>query len=625
MYIEYRNRIRVKLEVTVENEKIESDETKIINKLQNSIYDENFRKVIFSFKLLEKIDPSLVTANINKIMNHESGVVRNYAQQRMNEIKGLSVSEKYIVNYDSQSDAHKGRYVLSGEDLDDLLKFGDISQRRILKLSRSLNPEDRIYSAELIINSTDSENISLLVELLSDSNFNVRITAIKAAQQRYNNEVIHALIKNLSQSTYSNLAADILTVIGYHALTILDNAFYKSGQTTLVMMKIVQVMGKIGGKKAINLLWNKVDYPDKIVASQVFIALGHSGFKANITQVTLIKYAIEGDVSDISWNLAAVSEVSPNLEGPEIIKALKEENEHDVDHIYMLLCMLYDNQSMQLVKDNIESGTNEGVSFGLELLDVFLSDDLKQRIIPVVDDISEHDKSKKLENLYPRANLTDSEVLQHLIRREFNQTNHWTKACVLHQIGLLRLEEFMYDLIANLFNPDPLIHEISAWAIYNINPILYEEHSSRIDVEVKKKLDVMIVHQRLGLMKFYKIRFMKSTKVFNSVPGLVLSELADMAQDVHMRSGNTILVTENSNYNFYVVYEGEIEIIEAMKEVTQIEQGGFIGEIFSAHGPSGHSLIKAKTNTLLLKFFKDTFYDYLADHINLAERVVDET
>lgn len=623
MYEEYRNKIRIKLQTQGDNEILESNEVKVIGRLQNSIFINNSHKVIFSFKLLEKINPSIVADNINKIMNHETEEVRTYAQQRMNEIKGLSVSEKYIINYDPSNTGYKGRYIVKGRDLEELLKLGDISQRRILKLSRSYSPEDRLYAAELIINSTNNESISILIELLSDSNFNVRITAIKAAQQKYNQEVLFAVIKNLEQPTYSNQAADTLVVIGEKALPTLDSAFYKSGQSTMILIKIVQIMGKIGGAKSKSLLWNKIDYPDKIVASQVLIALGQSGFKAGISQITHIKYAIESDIEDIAWNLAALNEVDDIDFGYEIVNALKEENDHDIAHIYMLLGMLYDNQSIELVKDNIESGTSEGVSFAVELLDVFLSDDLKQRIIPVIDDLTDGEKSRKLENYYPRQRLKSNETLKHLLNREFNQTNHWTKACVIYQIGILKLDQYLFDLIASLFNPDPLIHEIAAWAIHNINPQLYEEHSVRLDQDLKEKLDVMVAHQRNNLMKFNKIRFMKKCPMFKNVHGLVLSELADMAEDVPIRSGKSILVTENNNYNFYLVYEGELEIYENMELRNVVGTGDFIGEVFSTRGRMGNSFVKAKTNSLLLKFYKDTFYDYLADHVNLADRVVE--
>ena len=76
-----------------------------------------------------------------------------------------------------------------------------------------------------------------------------------------------------------------------------------------MMLRVIQVIGRIGGQRAREILWSKIDYPNKIVVSQVLLSLGECGFKAGISQITRIKYAIESDIADISWNLSAIQEV----------------------------------------------------------------------------------------------------------------------------------------------------------------------------------------------------------------------------------------------------------------------------------------------------------------------------
>ncbi len=125
-------------------------------------------------------------------------------------------------------------------------------------------------------------------------------------------------------------------------------------------------------KERKDLLWGKIDYPDKVVTSSVLLALGECGFKAGISQITRIKYAIELDIADIGWNLGALQEIGDEGNAEEVKKALRREIQNDIEHIYMLLAMLYDTRSIQLVKENIESGTTEGTTYAVELLDVFL-------------------------------------------------------------------------------------------------------------------------------------------------------------------------------------------------------------------------------------------------------------
>ena len=89
----------------------------------------------------------------------------------------------------------------------------------------------------------------------------------------------------------------------------------------------------------------------------------------------------------------------------QIKSSLRWEIQNDIEHIYMLLTMLYDTRSIQLVKENIDSGTAEGITYAIELLDVFLSEQLKKRVIPILDDLTIAERTNRLEEFYPRVKL----------------------------------------------------------------------------------------------------------------------------------------------------------------------------------------------------------------------------
>src|SRR5690606_12029379 len=286
----------------------------------------------------------------------------------------------------------------------------------------------------------------------------------------------------------------------------LDAAFYRSGQSTHTKLKLVQVIGRIGGQKAREILWHKMDYPNKVIVSQVLLSLGECGFKAGVSQITRIKYAIESDIADISWNLSALQEIGDEGFAEAIKASLRSEIQHDIDHIYMLLTMLYDTRSIQLVKENIDSGTTEGITYAIELLDVFLSDQLKQRVIPLLDDLTDSERINRLEYFYPRIKLDAKLVLKFLINRDFTQSNRWTKACVIFQIGILRISDFKLDLIAQLFNPDPLLYEVAAWALFQISEEDYEINARRLGEARKRELDHLIRESR-KMMRVEKVLF----------------------------------------------------------------------------------------------------------------------
>ncbi|MCE7865018.1 MAG: hypothetical protein DYG99_15895 [Bacteroidetes bacterium CHB5] len=626
LYQEYKEKIKSILEFSGEGqERLEVGYKQITSRLESNLKMEDSAKAVFSFKLLEKIDPGKAGGWVNILMKNTQETTKEFAQRKMNELKGLSVSENYVIRLDKNK-VSNDKNILSRTDLDMILNGGgDVQKNRIQRLARSVDVNDRHYCAELLLHSQNKENISFLIELLNDSNSKVRRAAIKTATKRNDNEVISALIENLGQQEYANEAMNALVLVGEPALGLLDNAFYRPGQSASVMLRLVQIIGVIGGNRAKDMLWSKIDYPDKVVVSQVLLALGESGFKAGMSQVTRIKYAIESDIGAIAWNLGALLEVGDRDEARVVRKALHREIQNDIEHIYMLLAMLYDTRSIQLVKENIDSGTAEGVTYAIELLDAFLSEQLKMRVLPVLDDLSTGEKVKRLDIFYPRVPLDEKLVLKFLINRDFTQSNRWTKAAVLYQIGVQKIAEFNMDLIAQLFNPDQLICETAAWALHQINPELYTTHTGRLSQEVKRKLDksVLARGEHANLMLYDKVLFFQQSALFEDVPGVILSYLADATQTVNLDTGNTLVIDEATNFDFFIIFEGEVAYYDRHNKITTYQPGQFVGERINHPGYLNSHLLKAEQKAVLLKINKDQFYELLAEHIRLADKFLE--
>jgi hypothetical protein len=579
-------------------------------------------KAIFSYKLLEKINAAQVPAWTNSLMRNTDEAARLYAQERMNELKGLSVSDQYVIRVDQAKVGVSDKNLLTKADLQLIIaNGGDITKTRIQQLTRSSSANDRHYAAELLLHTSKDECTSFLIELLNDTEPQVRHTAIKTSIKKNNAEVVNAVIENLANPVFSNQAMNALVLIGADTLSALDAAFYRSGQSTQMMLRLIQVIGRIGGQRAREILWGKIDYPNKVVVSQVLLSLGECGFKAGISQITRIKYAIESDIADISWNISAIQEVGDDGFALHIKTALRWEIQNDIEHIYMLLTMLYDTRSIQLVKENIDSGTPEGITYAIELLDVFLSEQLKQRVIPILDDLTASERAHRLESFYPRVRLDDKLVLKLMIKRDFAQSNRWTKACVLFQIGILKIADFRLDLVAQLFNPDSLLREVSAWALYQQDSEIYEANTARLGDNAKRELDALIIRSK-KMTRFEIVLFFQKINFFENVPGITLSYLSDISHELRIKSGESHVLDEKVNNYFYVIVSGSVEFYQRGELAAEFSSGQFIGEMLGLPSFVNTNLIIAQSDVVILRFNKDQFYELLSDDVKLADKVL---
>ena len=624
LYNNYRLKIQQKLENKKENNS--PQETKgesFARQLMDKMSDKKFGTVVFAFRLLDKIQPKDTYRAVNALTKHSDESIRNYAQESINELKGVSVSDNYVISYTGQQSPGRAKKIVPHKDLVEVLKNGNISKRRIIKLCKSEDIQDRQYAAELIAQNDSTSDTSLLIELINDSSPKVRQSATMAAEKKHNPEILQALANNLGKQAYGNMVANTLVTIGDKCLPILENAFYRSELNISVILRIIDIMGRIGGTTASGMLWNKIDYPDRIVVRGILPALAKCGFEADEKQVSRIKYAIDTDVANIAWIMAAYNEIEPNKFGREVRKAVEEEFNRGIENIYMLLAMIYDPQSIKLVKENINTGLTENITYTVEMLDVFLSEDLKQKIIPLLDDLSYSEKAKRLEAFYPRYRLEGQQVLQQLLNRSINHSNRWTKACTLFQIGMLKLERFEKDLIAQLFNVDALLRETAAWALQQINPEAYEKNIVRIADSHRKALETALfsVHGEKALM-VSKVLFLRQMPIFQAISYRALAELTNWLKEVVLDEGEAIANNTFEHNYFYMVYQGTLTYWhgEVLKE--EFLQFDFIGEIYCSLSHGHTWKLVAREETVLLKIEKEQFYTILADNVEFAKKVV---
>ena len=105
--------------------------------------------------------------------------------------------------------------------------------------------------------------------------------------------------------------------------------------------------------------------------------------------------------------------------------------------------------------------------------------------------------------------------------------------------------------------------------------------------------------------------------------GLTLSYLADLSKTIMLPEGQVLVIDEEQSNDFYIVYSGELDHYDKNQSITNYQQGQFVGERLSVSGFVNSNILKAKTDCILLNFNKDRFYELMANHIKLANKVLE--
>ncbi len=575
-------------------------------------------KVIYGLRLMEKLEPALFESSVIRLADSDLKKVKQFAKDKISE---LGIGQDFNTEIKGLAKQAAGE----SEDSDLLSISGD----KLMKLSKSVKQADRMLAAKLLRKMVSQKTIFILLELMRDGDPKVREEALLTARKVKRQETWNVLIELLSSPAYAHQAASALKEAGEPALDTLETAFHKSGQSDLVMLKIVQIIGHIGGSKGTALLWEKADYPDKRIVKQILYSLRFMNYQAEGREATVVKDLLDVEMGKTLWNLAALEELTKEDHFNFLKQALREEIRANYDQITLLLSLLYDPQSVQLVKENIESDSSDGTAYALELLDLFVDPDMKPKLIPLLDDDSTISKLEKLQTYFPRESYNPVQVINYILNRDFNFNNRWTKLCAVHASAYVKDFRISRGLIAQLFNQDKLLQETAAWVIYNKDKKMYEVIAERLPFKDKKFLDSSIENNQLldGLddgffLGIEMVMFIKQLSEFKDIEGNLLSDLADKIQPVTLKAGDKLVLDSTQASPVLILAHGEAELRTEQSVIQPMKVGSIFGDLF-VDGPIPNvNEVVAKERSVIFRISVVDFYFVLANHHELVQGLI---
>jgi AAA family ATP:ADP antiporter len=575
-------------------------------------------KVVYGLRLMEKLEPALFESSVVQLAESNLKKVKQFALEKIREL-GIGEEERETRTLASEAAG-------SAEDSDLL----SISPEKLMKLSKSVKQADRLLAAKLLRKLISTKTIFILLELLRDADPKVRTEALLTARRVKRPETWNVLIDLLSSPVYAYPAASALKEAGQKALHILETAFHKSGQSDLVMLKIVQIIGHIGGREGLQLLWKKIDYPDKRIVKQILYSLRFINYQAVGREALEVKDLLDVEMGKTLWNLAALDELPDNPEFNSLKGALREEVVDNYDHITLLLSLLYDPQSVQLARENIETGTPDGVQYGLELLDLFVDKELKPKLVPLLDDMATKAKLELLQIYFPRESYNPVQVMNYILNRDFNYNNRWTKVCAVYASAFVSNFRISRGLISQMFNRDKFLQEASAWVIYNKDKEAYHSITERLPHKDRKFLDSSIQNNQLldGLddgffLGVEMILFIKQLPAFKNIPGNSICDLADKILPMDLKARERIVFTKSDeNGPILIVAAGEIVLKNGNEEVVKLTKGSVYGDLFQEGIPPKVTEAVASERSVVFQINLHDFYFVLANHYDLVQGLI---
>lgn len=577
---------------------------------------ENEASVYYSLKLMERLEPEIFENSIKKLTGKipTKGKLFEYTRKKLAHID-LEASQTLAEKAASRT-VKGGGVAITDPDL--------------YEMAKSIDIETRITAAVYLRSHISDENIFVLLELLRDISPIVRMEALKTARKVKRPETWVIVTDMLGSVVFGNEAVATLSAGGDDVLPVINQVFQKSDQSKEALQRVVKIMGRLGSEEATDYLWDKIEYPDRKIVREILLSIRNANFKLNESHTARISALLDIEIGKAFWNMASQSELVDTDHNRHLIASLTHEIESNFEFIYINLSILYDPASIQLVKENVESGTADGVTYAIELLDVLISKELKPKLFPLIDDISVREKLDKVQEFYPRISFNELQTYNYIVNRDFNYINRWTKACALHSMSFHPGTKINQGLIAQLFNPDLLLAENAAQVIRKLSQDRLLEIIDRMPDDRKYYLkDRMRSAALVGeveeknKLRFSKTLMLSKLEVFKPVVKLHLSQLVEMIHVVKIRKGEVYDLAGYKGSNPLIITEtGESELYSSDKLYKLIENDMFGAFLLDNDYASAYKIRATKNSVLYLLDIND-FLGVLANFRDIASEVLE--
>ncbi len=432
-------------------------------------------------------------------------------------------------------------------------------------LVSSVYPADRVKAAQLIGYTKKKRLTGFIVVLLRDYAPEVKHAAIKTAALVQDETSINLIIDLLSDEQYNASAYEALKRYGRTVKEQLEQYFYKSGLKTEVQLQIIELFARMGSQ-ATRYLENKLDHSSGVIVDKTIEALYRVGYSPkSASEKQKLQQLVKKRINIIVWNLNIKIQLNTDIHGDELLEAMQQEVEKGFQKIFVLLSVLYEPESVNHVKNNLDIGTSESISYAIELLDLFVDEEIKPLLLILFDDITEAERIRRFSDHFAMEKSDEKKLIEDIINRDINEISRHTKACALDILKKMKDVKIGNSAIAQMFNPDILLAELAAMVVAHHDYNKFESVINRLDAKRRHHFQQLSAQKNISAT-FDLFKQARELPIFKEIPAEKVIYIIENSVEFPVEAGNDVRMA-NIGYDTIIVIEGEIQLPE--KETEQ--------------------------------------------------------
>ena len=346
----------------------------------------------------------------------------------------------------------------------------EIANRYLLDSVRSQDINERLFAAEVIAGTGIPHFSGYLVELLEDIDPLIVERAIVAAGNLHDPRLVNILVKKLAITSLQGTTRLSLRHFGEAALYDLDTGLTSPEATRQEKTHIIETIKEIGGGQAIEILLRHLEIAQPELRHRVLLSLAKLHYQAEPDDQYTFVNSLDEEVQLITWLLSAMDDLRDEPRFETLRAALASELEVRRDSMLLLISFLFPSIVILDTRANIDSKVAEQRVFALEILDNLLTSEIKQTVLPLLDDLTVAERLEQMSIRFPQEKMSAEARFHDIVDNHFDHAFFWTRSCMLYQIGESEAARHLEQVEKGLGDRESVIRETAVWCLSKLKP-----------------------------------------------------------------------------------------------------------------------------------------------------------
>ena len=571
------------------------------------------RQILYCLEALKNIEGFYLLPHLLNLLNSRSPRVRVESLRILQTVKPRDAKPEVVKMLEDEDTQVKVQAILTlsaygdDEQLKKILAFlldenAEIKGAAISGLMEYYGIDGIFYSVDIFKQMMDSVRVSdrkevarilgrigvknfhkPLIKLLEDHSKEVQLTAIESAEKIQVPDLIPNLIKKLKQKETRHKAIEALSAYKPEDVVPALKIYLEfSDRYREISIYVPRVFELMASQECADILIQNYDHANPYLRAKILDSLAKIKFRLRELEIDKgrIEDLIMNEIHEYMFFVRAVGTLRA-YEGIAILmESIQNVRNQILERVFKLLAFVYDSKTMTTVYRNLLGEDRRTRANAIEVLDNMLAGTMRTAVVDVVN------KSFMAEKVERRNSEQFFDVLTHLFKKEYD----WIRMVIEFICTSPKLEEIDKNLM-----------------------IALRKHVQETAVGYERKELVNTIQ---------KVAILKKVNFFAGLSGEYLSTIAMNMKAVKCTAGTVVFREGDAGDSFYIVIKGKVLVHKGETRILELEGGQVFGEMAILDNEKRSASVTAVEDTVLFKLESDTFYDIIAEKIEIAKGII---